>query len=70
MGTLLKNEKSADKQFQISVWKNEWGISVNIKKFKRMGDGRILFTKFESINFGVQEFENFKTWLKGIKKKK
>jgi len=66
----LKSEKSENKQFQFSVWKNGEYLNVNLKKFKRLSDGRINYLHPEEMNFSVQEFELFKAFLKTIKKKK
>jgi len=66
----LKSEKSENKLFQFSVWKNGEFFNVNIKKFRRENNGVISFTKFEQMNFSIDEFEYFKHWIKEKKKRK
>ena len=74
-GVLLLSEKSDNKLFQFSVWKNftksgKSYILISIKMFKKDETGSPVFRgKASQICFSIKDFEYFKNWIATKKKK-
>jgi hypothetical protein len=68
--TLVKSDKSPDKQFQYAIWEKGGHFFIHIKRFWRQSNGVLNWNKFDQMSFKPMEFEYFKRWIKTIKKKK
>lgn len=62
MSKLVTSEKSANNEFQFSLWNNNEQFIIEIKRFFTQKNGKN-FSQYDKITFTPESFERFKTWI-------
>lgn len=69
MGKIIKMEKSADNQYQFTLWDNgDNQFIIEIKRFYLNKKKSYDYNRYDKICFTPDNFEKFKDWVIKFKK--